>query len=106
MTVTVTLTFDTIDDMLYSLSRRSVPPSLIEENCDNLPVSPVSVPPNPFLVIMNMLDNGIYKMRKLKTLAEKSGLSENEVFSQLNANNVSYVIKHKRDTNETLIKLD
>lgn len=110
MAVTVTLTFDTVDDMLDHMAGRKISTApYLEPCCDsictNLPVVPVAVPADPFVVIMNLFDNGKYDMRTLKTLAEKSGVSEQEVFNLLDKNDIAYNVKHRGSDGAPLIKL-
>ena len=111
MAVTVTLTFDTVDDMLDHMAGRKISTAPYSEpRCDsicnnNLPVVPVAVPADPFDTIMGLFDNGKYDMRTVKTLAEKSGVSEQEVFDLLDKHGVAHNVKHRRSDGALLIEL-
>ena len=110
MAVTVTLTFDTIDDMLDHMAGREISRAPYSEPrcdsiCNNLPVVPVAVPADPFVVIMGLFDNDKYGMRTVKTLAEKSGVDEQEVFDLLDKHDIAYNVKHRRSDGAQLIEL-
>jgi hypothetical protein len=112
MAVTVTLTFDTVEQLLAAFDKPL--PYIKEPICQLGPddgrepfTTPVATQDvlDPFDVIMNLFDNGKYNMRTVKTLAEKSGISGQMVFDLLDKHDISYNVKHRRSDGAQLIEL-
>jgi hypothetical protein len=60
----------------------------------------------PLDIVLGLLKDERYTLRSAKSLAEKSGLSVDEVEELLNDNDIEYVTKRKRGSGDLLIGLE
>ncbi len=119
MAVTVTLTFDTVDDMLEALSGRTLAPAPAPICClgpddgrepftTPIPIPVAAAPARTATIdiLVGLLQDPKYTIRTMGTLMENSGLMEPaDVYDLLDKHGFEYVTKTRRRDGEAMVGL-
>lgn len=122
MAVTVTLTFDTVDDMLASLTRNNVslapyspsvpcclgPDDGREPFTTPIPIPVAAAPARTATIdiLVGLLQDPKFTIRSMSTLMDNSGLMEPaDVYDLLDKHGFEYVTKTRRRDGEAMVGL-